>query len=247
GDPIEPHRWQGPSLKRAIGYSLQDFQADIKVENLNVDFEVGMIEIYLLDANNNTVAKIGIEDVWRGTEQMIAKSQLGGTNGKWVFQEFPSIGNETGWNNFNGLLRISRVGRQWEMYVARFSPSGIHLTRRYFSFNDVAGSYMVPITQIQVATRSFPLRVPTEMRVKEIKIFRINQPQPVQEIPLAVQPGDVIEINTETSNLLLNGESRVDLYELSTDFFEIEQGINSYELYPKGIADVEVRYRRKWL
>ncbi|MDV2683799.1 phage tail family protein [Alkalihalophilus lindianensis] len=246
GDPIQPHKWQGPSLKKAIGTPLQDFEIDINIENMNVGFETGMVEIYLLDANNNTVGKIGLEDIWRGTEQMMAKSQLGGMNGFWAFQEFPSVGNEKGWNNFNGLLRIARIGRRWTMYVTKYSPTGIHRVRRWFGYTDFDERYTVPITQIQVATRSWPNRLPTQMKVKEIKGYRINEPQSELEVPYILLPGDQIEINTETSGLLLNGEPMIDLYDLSTEFFSLTQGLNQLELDPKGISDAKAKYRRRW-
>ncbi|MCM3487900.1 phage tail family protein [Alkalihalophilus marmarensis] len=244
GHVVQPEAWQGPSLKRSIGVSLQDFRMDALVTLNNVGFETGMVEIYLLDANNQTVAKIGVEDIWKQVARVQGKFQLGRLNNRHQMYAHPVY--SAGWNNYRGMLRIERVGNVYRPYWAKIEPDGRHVwqlsTMRYVDHNN---QYDSRITQVQVGIRVWPLHKPLDQSVDQIKVFRINQPQTTTQIPYIAQAGDVIEIDTATHSIRKNGEVFL-INDLSSEFFSLLRGENVLNITP-GVAQVEMIYERRWL
>lgn len=244
GHVVQPEAWQGPSLKRSIGASLQDFRMDALVTLNNVGYETGMVEIYLLDANNQTVAKIGVEDIWKQVSRVQGKFQLGRLNNRHQMYAQPVY--PAGWNNYKGMLRIERVGNVYRPYWAKIEPDGRHVwqssTMRYVDHNN---QYDSRITQVQVGIRVWPLHQPLDQSVDQIKVFRINQPQQSTQIPYIAQAGDVIEIDTATHSIRKNGEVFL-INDLSSEFFSLLRGDNYINITP-GVAQVEMTYERRWL
>ncbi|ERN52824.1 phage tail family protein [Alkalihalophilus marmarensis] len=244
GVGISPRAWQGPSLKRSIGASLQDFRVDVLVNLENVGFETGMMEVYLLDANNVTVAKIGVEDIWQNVAQVQGKFQLGPINNRMNMYALPDI--KTGWNNYDGILRIVRVGNEFRPYWAKIDQNGNHnwvlSQRRYVDYDS---RYANRITQIQLAARIWPSTAPSQQSFKEIKVFRLNQAQNDSQVANIAQTGDVIEIDTATQSIRKNGEVFL-INDLSSEFFSLFRGENVLDVTP-GVAEVEMSYERRWL
>lgn len=244
GSAVEPYKWQGPSMKRSIGQVLQNFQIDIEVEIQNVGKEVGMIEVYLLDASNNIVAKVGVEDVWRDMERVQTKFQLGNLDNR--YQYYRQADKPSAWNNFKGILRISREGQQIQPYFSLVRPDGKHdWVSSAFIYMDTENKYQAPITQVQVAFRVHaPTINPAIMRIDDIKVWKINNLP--DSIPYIADVGDIITFDHSKSELLINGEDRTDIKDFGGQYFKLKKGSNQLVVYPGNSFNTSVRYRERF-
>lgn len=251
GEPITPHGWQGPSVKRSIGEAVDQFVVEARVESMNMiaGSRVGQIEIYLLDADNNTVAKLGIGDTDRTISRNRVKMQLGNVGEDRIdygkYADTPSD-----WNDFDGVLRVTRTKTDsgiyvYQPYFAMIAADGTHHTRAgQWTYYDHGHKYTAPITQVQVAIRTWPNILPIDMRVKDIKVFRINE-RP-DGIPTILNAGDQLIIDHATEDILINGESRKNLKDFGATFFKLEPGYNSIHQYPPGALTTNVYWRNKY-
>ncbi|SDO79122.1 distal tail protein Dit [Halobacillus aidingensis] len=240
GEEILPHKWQGPSLIKGIGQSLQDFRADILIQSPNINFETGLMDVYLRDANGNTMGKVGFGDAWEGQDQNFGFGQVGDYNTGhkvYAFAKYPY-----GWNDFDGVIRIVREGDIWRWYFAKIE-NGVHnwvySTLRY---TDNAGQYMAPITDVQVAMRIWPLTSSTDMKIKDIKLYKINQPQGESEVPIMAEAGDKITIDTRTGLIAKNGEPQLTLADVRTQMFPLAPGYNQLVVASNGSVNASVSY-----
>lgn len=244
GAAIQPYGWQGPAMKRSIGQSLQDFRIDILVEIQNVGKENGMIEVYLLDANNNTVAKVGVADVWNGMDRIRTKFQLGNLDNRYEY--YREASNPNAWNNYKGILRITRDGERIQPYFALIEPDGKHnwVSGAYF-YMDTESKYQAPVTQVQVAFRVYaPVTKPASMWINDIKVWKLNvQPE---SIPYIANTGDIITFDHSKNELLINGEDRTDLKDFGAQYFKLKKGENQLIVYPSGSFNTSIRYRERF-
>ncbi|RWZ59896.1 hypothetical protein EQV77_00940 [Halobacillus fulvus] len=248
GGAIQPYSWQGPSIKRSIGKSLSSYKIDIHVEIRNVGKGTGMIEIYLLDADNNVVAKIGVEDIWRTNDNIQAKFQLGPVSPD-RFEHHIEADYPWGWNNYKGLLRIyshnhdSDGKRRIRPYFAIIRPDGSHAwVRSQFLYIGPGGLYDSPITQVQTAFRIWaPTYNKADMFIDDIKVFELNTP-PAAGVQYVARAGDKIIIDTGREDILLNGESIRSERSFWSEYFDITPGGNILHQFPQGAMQTKVRY-----
>jgi len=241
--PVDYKRWQGPSLIRAIGESLQDFRADIFIRLMNTDYETGMIEVYFRDANGNRVAKIGFEDGWVNAVENQGKARIGpGSN---YHDIYTKADNPIGWNDFDGIIRIERVGNIWRPYFAQIRDGGRHSwVRGNLRYTDNANRATAPITHVQVAIRKYPGTDEADMAIKEIKLYRVNNVEDsATEVPLSFKEGDEVEVDCSNGLVTVNGEERTDLIELGTEFFGLIEGLNRLS----SNFGMEVTWRNRYL
>lgn len=251
GGAIEPHKFQGPSLKRGIGESLDDFYVDIYVENFNVESKTGMIEMYLLDVDNNVVGKVGLEDRWDSLAKNVAKFQLGEVDvNRHNYTREPDVW--TGWNNFKGMLRFVRDSRKGEIqlypYFTEIDPiTGKHHSRSYgYRYTDYAAEYNAPVTQIQVAMRVWPLTDATDMRIKKIEVYKLNSAPTSESIPYLARAGDTLVVDHATEEILVNGESVKDSKDFGANFFALPPGVSEVVQSPSGVGNTTVYWRSKY-
>lgn len=245
GTAITPKKWQGPSVRRSLPEVVQNFQIDVPVEMMNVSKETGMIEVYLRDALGNTVAKIGIEDIWISLKRNQTKFQLGNVATRTV-QHYRHADNPSAWNNFKGLLRIWRDGNRFRPYFALVDSAGRHSwVSSKWMYTDFADDYSAPIASIQLAIRKYPGSAGSEadMKIKGVKLWRLNDP--AAGIPIMANAGAKIIIDTAKGVVLLNGEEREDLKDWFSDFFAIEPGTTTLLLQPFDKVSGKVKLRER--
>ncbi|GAA0491345.1 hypothetical protein GCM10008986_16810 [Salinibacillus aidingensis] len=242
GTVITPHEFQGPSLQRAIGASLQDFYADILVHQFNLSGNTGIIEIYFRDANGNNIAKFGFGDSHIGFQKNEGVLQLGGTSGVRNPLE-PDDRSE--WNNFNGIIRVRRWNNRWLAYLAQRDENGNYRGEKSVSYLEPI--YTTPVDTIQVAIRKWGDTTPNDQGISEIRVYQLNDTSGANEVPEIAVAGDEITVDTATGDVRKNGEPRMDLVGLSTDFWALEQGENIIDVQPSGVADLSMKYRNRYL
>ena len=243
GTELSPRRWQGPAKRKSLPRPVQNFQMIATVDLLNVAKQTGMIEIYCLDAFGNTVAKVGIEDIMQSVAEIQAKFQLGNVANRKV-QHYVTADYKPAWNNYTGVLRLFRDGNRFRPYFGLVQPDGRHVwVASKYLYTDVAGDYAAPITQIQIAERKWPGTTEAVMRVRDLKVWELNDP--VEGLPYLARAGDKIIIDTKESVVLLNGEPiQKDFF---SDYFDLEPGQTTLLMQPADKVSGKVIVTERYL
>lgn len=252
GTTIEEGVWQGPSLKKAIGKALTDFRAQINVYLGNTPaIRTGMIELYFLNAANQTVAKLMLTDKFASTNNVIAGAALGDTGSRhWIHSG--GAGMPEWWDNYSGILRIERKNNYWTCYFSTIDSNGVHTRPRgtggILNFNDLSGAYADEITQVQVAFRINPGgSEKADMRIHGITIWQLNTPPEPQTLPVIAYAGDTLEIDHYKNTIRRNGEIVQGIKDFASNFFALKPGRNRLSVEPPDAGDLTITYRERYL
>lgn len=245
GTEQSPRRWQGPAKRRTIPNGpVQNLQLIATVDLLNVGKQTGMIEIYCKDAQGNTVIKVGIEDIMQSIAEIQAKFQLGNVSGRKV-QYYRTADRKSAWNDYKGVLRLFRDGNHIRPYFGLVQPDGKHVwVSQQYVYTDEVGEYLAPISHVIVAIRKWPGTTEAIMRVRDLKVWRLNDPQ--EGIPVIASAGDKITIDTNDSSIRINGEERKDLKDFGASFFKLPPGNTVVLVQPAEKVVGKVRYREPY-
>lgn len=239
--------WHGPAIKRSIPQApLQDFRLDVLVSQHNLTGETGRAEVYLLGPSNEIVGMISVRDRWQNEKLIEVRALMGNASG----QKDIHVGQAdkpTAWNQFDGIMRLQRVGKTWVAYWALIDSKGNHHTRRTVQVVDAAGAYQTPVTQVLVWLSKYGSTVNTNQSIGDIKVYKINTLTPVQ-VPYIAQAGDVLEIDCERHVVRLNGEPRLDLLDPMSEFFSLAPGQPvTIGVEPASAVTASLTYRERWL
>jgi predicted phage tail component-like protein len=251
GGVMTPTAWQGPAIKRGIGESLQDFHLSVTVDHINTADETGMIEVYMLDIDNNVVAKVGIEDRWESVAKMVGKFQLGedGIN-RYNYSREPA--KPTAWNDYYGVLEITRDSRGGTNLIYPYfalvnKQTGMHeWVSSAFVYTDYEGLYQAEVTQVQIATRKWPLTEPTEMKIKEVSVWKLNPAPTESSVPVLARAGERLVIDHASQEITVNGKSVKAMKEFGANFFNIPPGVSEIVQRPADVGSTNVYWRSKY-
>jgi predicted phage tail component-like protein len=235
--------WHGPALKKSIGETIQDFKIDVLLQQIGATGQLGGVEIALLGASNQVVAKLQMFKRSTGSGANTARLRAGRYDlGHDIINEFGDYWWV--WQNFDGILRIERVGNVWTAYVARID-NGVFNTTRLKTWTDSEGIASAPITQVQVQLWQHGSTPATNQRLKDIKVFRINQQS--NGIPYVARVGDVIEFDHQADIIRRNGEDITKAKAFIGEYFPLKNGENTVIIEPaNAIQETEVRWKPKW-
>jgi predicted phage tail component-like protein len=236
--------WHGPAMKTSIGQVLQDFRFDVGFTMAKTGAnQAGSIEVSLLDASNNIVARVSMTKHFGGLDYLYARSRVGTSAiGFDVINEnaAKSIAQIT------GIFRLKRKGNTWNAELFYYHEGKYHLGYSN-SWVDTTNIYMAPVTQVQarlLQRGDFPV---VQQRIADINIYKLNDPTAGQ-VPIVARAGDVIEFNHKDEVILKNGESILKEKAFIGEFFPLKQGLNTIVVEPaEAIQSVEVKWRDKWL
>lgn len=240
-------KWYGPALKTSLPEPLQNFRVDVLVENFNSINGVGRVEIYLLDINNNIIAKNSIGDAWETMKRNRTTAYVRSlTNEHYLIRQSELTGDTQFelWNDFDGMLRLQRDGDRWMSYIAKIRPDGTHHARETRWFTDGAREFQQPVAQIQVHIGRFGDFPVTQMGIDDLKVYKINDPSENQ-IPYIAHEGDVITFDHKNEDILLNGEPRKDLKNFGATFFKLKRGNNQLIVHPDSF-NTRLKYRKRF-
>ncbi|MCU7525658.1 MAG: hypothetical protein HF308_14365 [Ignavibacteria bacterium] len=237
--------WHGPAKKISLGSSIQDFQIDAYVKQSSTSGKVGSVEVALLDANNNFVAK------------MTLTKRAGSSVANWVLLRAGNVTNgydilntrgakDSTWANFDGMLRISRVGDEWNVYAALVDSKGVHSARAGATWFDTKNIATNPVTQVQVQLWQYGTTAATQQYVSDVKVFKVNVGDDLQ-VPIVAHAGDVIEFDHQNDIIRRNGEDIRKEKAFIGEYFELTPGANFIDVEPSdSIQSTEVRWRDRW-
>jgi predicted phage tail component-like protein len=235
--------WHGPALKKSIGATIQDFKVDVLLQQIGATGQLGGVEIALLGASNQVVAKLQMFKRSTGSGANTARLRAGRYDlGHDIINEFGD--HWWVWQTFDGILRIERVGNVWTAYVARID-NGVFNTTRLKTWTDSEGIATSPITQVQVQLWQHGSTPATNQRLKDIKVFSINQQS--NGIPYVARAGDVIEFDHQADIIRRNGEDITKAKAFIGEYFPLKNGENTVIIEPaNAIQETEVRWKPKW-
>ncbi len=106
-------QWHGPAGVKSLGQQIQDFSIQIEAGfKSGYSYQVGRLEVYLLDINNAVIGKIAIRDSDAGLDNPYMEARVGNSStGRFFVNYTGPVGN---WKQFNGPIRITRIGQRWE-------------------------------------------------------------------------------------------------------------------------------------
>ncbi|MFZ7945657.1 distal tail protein Dit [Neobacillus sp. 19] len=236
--------WHGPAMKTSINTTLQDFQVDTLITQNGSSGRVGSIEIDMLDVNNQIIAKIIMTKRAPGSQANWARLRAGNDAGGVNILEYRGDADWV-WANFDGIMRIGRVGRSWYAYVATIR-NGKHDNTLYKTWEDTQGLYTAKVSQIQVQLWQYGTVPATDQRINDLKVYKINSPVDNQ-IPYVARAGDVIEFDHINDIIRKNGEPILKEKAFVGEYFPLSAGSNNLLIEPsESINSTEVRWRPKW-
>lgn len=239
--------WHGASMVRSLPAPIQDFevQAGIGMTESQIK-EVGRIEIYLLDENNEQFGKMALKETWdKGTSRWW-EARAGKLAGGHYFASENRRGSVWG-GNMKGLLKISRTGNKWWAWIGKYEPSlGEYRSRLTAEWFDTKGIATNKLAKIQIHIAGFKSFQPVNtMYVDDIKVFE-RLTLGTDEVPIIARKDDVITIDSERSIVLKNGEPFYEGLNPSSNFFSFKKGYQGLIVSPP-VADVKVTYKERWL
>ena len=238
--------WHGPAMKTSLPQVLEHFRVDAIVEFFNSAPSVGRLEIYLLAEDGDVISKIALRDTTTSRAATYGEARVG--NAAVNYYMFNDTGaTPSTWTNFFGMLRIGRYNDEWFAYIAKIDQTtGEHIARMYRSWHDTEGQFRKNLAQIQVHFGQLGSYTPiTAMGVHDIKVFKWN-PTTQAEIPYIAYEGDKITFDHKDKNILINGETRLDLKDFGARFFKLKPGENTLIVLPEQSFNVTCRYRERF-
>lgn len=243
--------WHGPALMKEIT-PIQDFEVSMRLRveatNPNTTYR---IEFYLFDEFMNVLGKMAIMDASRGKIQYSAEGRIGPFVGKQVNYLISSSNYQRDRAHFHGMLRMKRIGKRFEFYVARIGHTSeeghIHHDTLTEVFNDVNNQYQGRLRYVQIHIGKYG-NTPEALtpRINAIEVFEHKEVL-ADQTPYIAYPGDIITFDHATKDILINGESRKDLKDFGARFFKLQKGQNTFVVMPSNSLAVRTRFRERFL
>lgn len=236
--------WHGPVKMKTLPEALTDFRIDLSAIIQNPDYKMmGRVEIYLLDENMNVAGKMAILDKSTASDGNYVELRAGDVNDNHF------IVNERGdywttWLNFDGILRLSRVGNKWSAYVAKIK-NGVHDARRTREWIDLETKYTRKVKHIVMHFGAHTTKPVSPMFMTDLKVFKVNSLSGTT-IPYIGEAGDKFTIDMKRS-LILKNEEPFTKKDFGARFFNLQPGDNAYVIGPSEAVDtVGVEWRSRY-
>jgi predicted phage tail component-like protein len=239
--------WHGPAIHRTLSETLQDFEVELTLTQNNAYRDrVGRVEIYLTDTADNVIAKLAMKDISTGFSNNHGEVRLG-TLGGGDYLVSRDSENHGWWNNFvDGKIVFRREGKQISGRVARIDGDGNEENIQYFSFYDKDNKFQRAFGRIRVHIGVHGTKGPTTQTMDDIKIYKLNVVNEVQ-IPILASAGDTITVDMANGDIRKNGKEFAAPLNLLSEFFPLDPGQNTIEVYPEGKAKTVITYDPRWL
>jgi predicted phage tail component-like protein len=238
--------WHGPVMQKSLSQQVQDFQIDItcKFETTTVA-QAGRLEVYLLDVNSKVIGKLAIKDYTNGTELTMPEIYVKNDSKT----NFVLVRNSAdNFNDFYGMLRLKRKGREFWASVIRVNPTtGKKISTKEKYLFDTNSDFQGQLSSIAVHFgANGTWSVPTTNQIHEISVVKLNSLTDTQ-VPYLAQPNDVIEIDHANNSITLNGDSILDKKDFVSNFFPLKKGANLLVVQPSDSVDAQIVYRERYL
>jgi predicted phage tail component-like protein len=242
----EGSAWHGASGVKALSRSVQDFKAQIRMSLLTSAVgQLGRVELYLRDANGAVIGKIALRNGNPNGRTPYAQVRLGSNYILETYGDYAGV-----WKDWSyGTMDIARRGNVWSIYYSIIdNETGVHHTRLYKEFIDKDGLYSAPLGQVQIHMGLHGTApAPASMYISDVKVWEENIVPASNEVPYIFKTGDILEIDTETDAVLLNGEPYYEALDPSSQFITLKKGTNGIMLSPIVTDNNSIKFKERWL
>ncbi|MBT2215830.1 phage tail family protein [Virgibacillus dakarensis] len=239
--------WHGPALIKDIP-AIQDFEIEMMAQGRTTNTaQTFRVEFYLFDEGMNVLGKMAIMDNSRNIYRKKAEGRVGPFVGKYQNYLIDSRNySYDGWDFYYGMLRMRRVGNQFEFYVTRINNNNKHVYSLKETFTDNDNQYMGKLKYVQIHIGKYG-DTPRAYapKINHIKVFELNQAT-VDQTPYIAYPGDIITFDHKDDEILINGEDRKDLKDFGGSFFKLQKGDNQLIAQPSDSFNTKSRYRPRY-
>ncbi|GGB26878.1 hypothetical protein GCM10011409_00240 [Lentibacillus populi] len=239
--------WHGPALIKDIP-AIQDFEIEMMAQGRTTNTaQTFRVEFYLFDEGMNVLGKMAIMDNSRNIYRKKAEGRVGPFVGKYQNYLIDSRNySYDGWDFYYGMLRMRRVGNQFEFYVTRINNNNKHVYSLKETFTDNDNQYMGKLKYVQIHIGKYG-DTPRAYapKINHIKVYELNQAT-VDQTPYIAYPGDIITFDHKDDEILINGEDRKDLKDFGGSFFKLQKGDNQLIAQPSDSFNTKVTYRNRY-
>src|SRR5690606_38279245 len=146
--------------------------------------------------------------------------------------------------HFHGMLRMRRIGKRFEFYVARIGHTEeeghIHHDALTQVFNDVNNQYQGRLRYVQIHIGKYGDTPSAQTpKISAIEVFEHKEVL-ADQTPYIAYPGDVITFDHTTNELLLNGEDVKRLNDSGGEYFDLPRGYTALTILPEGAFETTV-------
>jgi hypothetical protein len=246
GDYGTGSSWHGAAKIKSLTTPIQDFEVHsyfgFKTDKKE---QVGRMEAYLLDANNNILGKVALVDKSDKGNYPTFEARAGGlANGTYFGNKQRTDGK---WTNKEGIMKIGRKGNKWTANISVFDAEGERLQySQTFTWTDRSNLFTAKLAKVQLHVGAYGTKAKyKDLYYHSFRIFEYVELSTTQT-PIVVEKDDVILIDCEKSIVYKNGDPYFAGLNMASDFFSLQRGVNGLSLSPP-IADVTVKFRERWL
>lgn len=249
--PSASTSWYGPALIKEIA-PIQNFEIEMRLRAESTKpSSVYRIEFYMFDENMVSLGKMAIWQNSFSKIQYVAEGRVGPFIGAGKNYLISSKNYRYDAKHFHGMIRLKRVGKRFDFYVARTrrgeGETGKHSEIYKATFYDADNQYQgkLKYVQMHIGTHNKGTKIPLP-RINNFMVTELNELE-VDETPYIVYPGDKIEFNSKTEEVFVNGEERSDLLGFGSEYLELRKGGNYFGVIPEDGFDVETIYTERFL
>lgn len=237
--------WHGSALTKSLSKQLQDFEAEVLFTiKANKVQQVGRVELYLFDNNNNNIGKIGLADASTGITSGSFFGRAGNIGTGTMFTEER---NNKLWGVFDGIMRITRIGNVWECHIGQYDKVKKQYHSRFTKrWTDTGNKHLSKLAKVQLHLGAYSTHIaPATISIDDLKVYeRLTLTS--SQAPIIAKAGDVLTVDCEKALVLKNGEPFYEALQPDSTFIKLKEGVNGLTVAPSK-ADVVVRYTERWL
>jgi predicted phage tail component-like protein len=240
--------WHGASAIRSLPSAINDFEVDFIMGMHESHYkQVGRIELYLLDANNEQFGKVALKEMWdKGTSRWF-EARAGKLSGGHYFIKENRRGSTWGSPKEHIRIKIARTGRKWWAWIGQWVPDlGEYRSRLSKEWTDTKGIATNKLAKVQIHTGAYKTFEPVNtMYISDLKVYE-RLTLSAGQVPIIAEVDDVITIDSSKGIVLKNGQPFYEGLNPASNFISLKKGINGLAIVP-AVADVKVTYKERWL
>lgn len=239
--------WHGPALIKDIP-TAQDFEVEMNLEGrLTGGDQTFRVEFYLYDEGMNNLGKMAVLDNRLGQNDIRAEGRYGEFLGGHINYPISGENYHYKWKDFYGLLRMRRVGNEFEFYVTRVATDTRHVYSLKETYVDNNNELQGRLKYVQIHIGKYG-DTPRAMsaKINYIRAYEILE-QLNFDKPVMAYPDDKILFDFDNEEILINGEDRKDLKDFGGSFFSLAKGENQLIVHPENSFETNITYKPRYL
>lgn len=250
GTPQTNNEWHGPAIRKSLSDTAQDFSAIGVAKLFDREKGVGKAFFHLQDETGKLVCSFGLLD---GHDAY--------SNVRFVVRLYDDYGAPKQILDYKGessyayrddfiYLKVVRKGKRFELSTWKYRKHDngrTSVTSRYSTvWNDSRLQYQRPIRQVMLygATHSRYSTLPVYF--SKINIVKLKT-EGENETAIAINQGDIINIDTKSNLVTINGEPKNDIKDFGSNYFKLDTGLNNLLIAPEGKFDTQITWNDSFL